>query len=95
MKLVRSLSRTSTRLHKWAIQNKYPVLKKPRTYRQKARKQYLSVAKQKKELVRKNRKAIGQQLNYLRRNFGHIDRMIDQYSGALNCLSAYDYKCLG
>ena len=81
-------------LHKWAIQNKYPVLQKPRTYRQKARKQYLSVAKQKRAGQKKIRKAIGQQLNYLRRNFGHIDRMIDQYSGALNCLSAYDYKCL-
>ena len=81
-------------LHKWAIQNKYPVLKKPRTYRQKARKRDLSVAKQKRAGQKKIRKAIGQQLNYLRRNFGHIDRMIDQYSGALNCLSAYDYKCL-
>ena len=38
-------------LHKWAIQNKYPALKKPRTYRQKARKQYLVSAR--KELVRK------------------------------------------
>jgi hypothetical protein len=70
------------------------VLKKPRTYRQKARKQYLSVAKQKRAGQKKIRKAIGQQLNYLRRNFGHIDRMIDQYSGVLKCLSAYDYKCL-
>ena len=35
-------------LHKWASQNKYPVLKKPVIYRQKARKQYLAVAKQKR-----------------------------------------------
>ena len=43
-------------LHKWAIQNKYPVLKKPRTYRQKARKQYLSVAKQKESWSEKSAK---------------------------------------
>ena len=41
-------------LHKWASQNKYPVLKKPRTYRQKARKQYLSIAKQKRAGQKKN-----------------------------------------
>ena len=37
---------------------------------------------------------MGPQLNYLRRNFGQIDRMIDLYRGVLKCLSAYDYKCL-
>jgi len=51
------------------------VDKKPRTYRQKARKAYLAVAKQKKPSYKKIRKAIGQQLRYLKRNLGHIDRM--------------------
>jgi hypothetical protein len=51
------------------------VGKKPRTYRQKARKAYLAVAKQKKPSYKKIRKAIGQQLRYLKRNLGHIDRM--------------------
>jgi hypothetical protein len=50
---------------------------KPRTYRQKARKAYLAVARQKKPGVKKIRKAVGQQLRYLRRNLGHIDRMIE------------------
>ena len=36
------------KFHEWVKQNKFPVLKKPRTYRQKARKQYLSIAKQKR-----------------------------------------------
>ena len=36
------------KFHEWVKQNKYPVLKKPRTYRQKARKQYLAIAKQKR-----------------------------------------------
>jgi hypothetical protein len=51
------------------------IRKKPRTYRQKARKAYLAVAKQKKPGYKKIRKAIGQQLRYLKRNLGHIDRM--------------------
>jgi len=51
------------------------IRKKPRTYRQKARKAYLAVAKQKKPGYKKIRKTIGQQLRYLRRNLGNIDRM--------------------
>jgi hypothetical protein len=52
--------------------------KKPRTYRQKARKQYLAVAKQKKPGRKKIRKAIGQQLRHIRRNLKSIDHMINQ-----------------
>lgn len=68
--------------------------KKPRTYRQNARKQYLSVAKQKKPGAKKFRKAIGQQLNYLKRNLGHIEQMTDSQPGMLSSLKRYDYKCL-
>ena len=58
---------------------------KPRTYRQKACRAYLSIAKQKKPGYKKIRKAIGQQLRYLRRNLGSIDRMIrDGLLGLLN-----------
>jgi transposase, IS5 family len=49
--------------------------KKPRTYRRKARKQYLLVAKNRKPKTRQIRKAIGQQLRFIRRNLNHIDRM--------------------
>lgn len=46
--------------HHWMTgQTDHPV-KKPRTYRQKARKQYLAVAKQKKPGAKKIRKAVGQ-----------------------------------
>jgi hypothetical protein len=62
-------------LDKWATQDKYPVLKKPKTYRQKARKQYLAVARQKSANQKKIRNAIAQQLSNLRRNFVHIDRI--------------------
>lgn len=54
------------------------VRKKPRTYRQQARKAYLVVAKQKKPGAKKIRKALGQQLRYLKRNLGYIDRMAEE-----------------
>jgi transposase, IS5 family len=50
--------------------------KKPRTYRQKARREYLKVSKQRKVSRRAMRKAIGKQLNYVKRNLAHIDALI-------------------
>lgn len=50
-------------------------LKKPRTYRKKARKQFLAIAKSKKVSKNKMRKAIRQQLGYLRRNLKTIDKL--------------------
>jgi transposase, IS5 family len=52
--------------------------KKPRTYRRKARKQYLLVAKSRKAKKKQIRKAIGQQLRFIRRNLNHIERMKQQ-----------------
>ena len=72
----------------------YCWLKKPRTYQQKARKQYLGVVKQKKPGAKKIRKAIGQQLNYVRRNLGHIAQIVEAHPGMLGRLRRYDYKCL-
>ena len=51
--------------------------KKPRTYRQKARRQYLLVAKNKKPSLKIRRKGIREQLQYLRRNLGHIATLLD------------------
>ena len=68
------------------------VCKKPRTYRQKARKSYLAVAKQKKPGYKKIRKAIGQQLCYLKRNLGHIERMVED--GLLIYLDKRLYRLL-
>lgn len=68
------------------------IRKKPRTYRRKARKSYLAIAKQKKPGLKKVRKAIGQQLRYLRRNLGHIDRMVKE--GLLFYLSKRQYRLL-
>ena len=80
--------------HAWISGQSSGPVKKPRTYRRNARKQYLAVAKQKKPGAKKIRKAIGQQLNYLLRNLGHIARMTEAHPGLLGRLTRYDYKCL-
>ena len=58
----------------------YPVSglnKKPRTYRQNARKDYLALAKQRNPRKNKRRAAIRQQLQYVKRNLGHIENLLD------------------
>lgn len=50
--------------------------KKPRTYREKARKAYLAIAKQRRPSTKVRRRGIKQQLQYLRRNLGHIERLL-------------------
>ena len=66
---------------------------KPRTYRQQARKRFLTIAKQKKPGRKKIRKAIGQQLRYLRRNLKHIEEQL-RNGANLSMLSNYQYKSL-
>ncbi len=51
---------------------------KPRTYRRKARKDYLNLAKCKKRTARKIRKAIKAQLQYIRRDLGYIDAFLKE-----------------
>lgn len=50
---------------------------KPRTYRKKARKDYLAIAKQRKRSMKSIRKAIRKQLGYVGRNIKTIDAMLD------------------
>jgi hypothetical protein len=52
--------------------------KKPRTYRQRARKDYLAIAKQKRPRAKTHRKALRKQLNYLKRNLKHINHLWDE-----------------
>jgi hypothetical protein len=66
---------------------------KPRTYRRKARRQYLTVAKQRKPKAKVLRKAMGQQLGYLRRNLNHIDALLAA-GASLSLLSARQYRLL-
>jgi hypothetical protein len=45
---------------------------KPRTYRRKARKDFLTIAKKKNKTKKEIRKAIGKQLDYIKRDMAHI-----------------------
>jgi IS5 family transposase len=67
--------------------------KKPRTYRNTARKEYLNVAKKRRPSKKQRRKAIKKQLQYLKRNLAHIDRLI-AVGGKLPCLSSQKHKIL-
>jgi len=55
--------------------------KKVRTYRRKARSDYLGLVKRRRPGTKRRRKAIGQQLRYLNRNLGHIEAMLDILPG--------------
>ena len=62
------------------IDTLYPLSglkKKPRTYRQNARKDYLALAKQRNPKKNKRRAGIRQQLQYVKRNLGHIENLLD------------------
>lgn len=65
---------------------------KPRTYRNKARKDYLAVAKKKTSGKNKIRKAVGKQLGYLGRNLRSIDKMASE--GLLMHLNKRKYRDL-
>ena len=66
---------------------------KPKTYRKKARKNYLKIAKQRKPRTKARKKAIKQQLQYIQRNLGHIEKLLNQGS-YLSYLSKLEYKNL-
>ena len=51
--------------------------RKPRTYRRKARQAFLVIAKQRRPNRQMIRRGIKQQLQYLRRNLGHIEALMD------------------
>lgn len=65
---------------------------KPRTYRQKARKAYLIVSKQRRAGTKVIRKAVGKQLRYVKRNLEIIDVLAKEQS--LTLLSRKQYRDL-
>ena len=73
------------------VRDKLP--KKPRTYRRKARRDYLNTAKKRHPSAKQRRQAIRQQLTYVRRNLAHIDVLINA-GGALSKLSHRQYRTL-
>lgn len=62
------------------LYEKSPLEVKPRTYRRQARQRYLGIAKKKRKSKSEIRKAIGQQLRYVRRNLKTIDKLLDMIS---------------
>lgn len=56
---------------------------KPRTYRQKARQSYLRFARNRRPRVKQIRKAIREQLGYVRRDLGHVSDLITRSSWTL------------
>jgi hypothetical protein len=75
--------------------------KKPRTYRIKARQQFLAVIRKRKKSEREIQKAIGKQLRYLRRNLSSIKEMVASEShgtvsksNPLTKLTRYQYRML-
>ena len=67
--------------------------KKPRTYRQKARRDFLTIALCKKPKANQTRAALGRQLRYLQRNLRHIDTLLD-HGASLRHLTFYWRKSL-
>ena len=65
---------------------------KPRTYRQVARRDYLAVAKQRKKSGKQVRTAVRKQLQYVRRNLGHLDRLLEATPDQAIPLSRADYR---
>lgn len=53
------------------------IKKKPRTYRKKARKDFLNVSKKKRKGEKELRKALKLQLQFVRRDIQHINRLLD------------------
>lgn len=51
---------------------------KPRTYRKKAHRDYLNIARKRRKGAKEIRKAVGKQLHYMKRDFSYIERMLKQ-----------------
>ena len=67
--------------------------KKPRTYRNIARKEDLKFAKKRRPSRKERRKAVKKQLQYLKRNLGHIEQLIER-GASLERLSKRQYRNL-
>ncbi|QLE40891.1 IS5 family transposase (plasmid) [Nostoc sp. C052] len=67
--------------------------KKPRTYREIARRDYLEVAKKRRVSQKERTKAIRKQLQYIKRNFSHIEQLI-LLGATLENLANRQYKML-
>jgi len=69
-----------------------PGKRKPRTYRQIARKEYLLVIKKKRKSKKVLRKALSKQLGYLERNIRTIKELLEAFTGKQLPFDAHDLK---
>lgn len=67
--------------------------KKPRTYRNIARKKYLEIAKKRRVSQKERRKAIKKQLKYIEKNIAYIEEIITE-GASLSNISKRQYKIL-
>jgi hypothetical protein len=67
--------------------------KKPRTYRKNARKDYLNFAKKRKSSGKQRKEAVKNPIQYIKRNLGHIDKLIEK-GASLELLSRRQYRNL-
>ncbi|MBO9998899.1 MAG: IS5 family transposase [Cyanobacteria bacterium SID2] len=72
---------------------KEKLAQKPRTHRKLARKEYLKFAKKRRPSRKERRNAVKKQLQYLQRNFRHIERLIEE-GASLERLSRRQYRNL-
>lgn len=68
--------------------------RRPRTYREKARKDYLIVSKQRKPRKNQIRQAIKKQLQYARRNLGIVEQLLSNTTECIKFLSQRQQKLL-
>lgn len=68
--------------------------RRPRTYREKARKDYLNISKQKSPKKNQLRNAIRKQLQYARRNLRIADRMLQESANGVEPLSKRQQRLL-
>ena len=61
---------------------------RPRMYKEKARKDYLALAKCRKRGAKKIRKAIRKQLQYIRRDLGYMENLIENNNVILSASDA-------
>lgn len=69
-------------------------IKKPRNYRQKARKLWLNLSKKKRKGHQQIRKGLRQQLGFLGRNINNIDKILEESPQSLQVLTRQQYKYL-
>ncbi len=74
-------------------QTKDKLDEKPRTYREKAKKEYLGFVKKRRDSRKERRKVIKKQLQYIKRNLAHIEQLV-QLGATLESLTKSQYKIL-